>query len=219
MLEFIVGVVIGAIFGVSIFLLKPLRSIPQNDAEVAVTSALRRYFTNENYHLINNVTLKKGQSTTQVDHILISRYGIFIIETKGYKGWIYGSEKDRKWTQVIYRAKFRFGNPIKQNAGHVAAVRSLLPKLDSNVFHSIVVFCGQAKFKTELPSNVLYHCRLVEYLSNFTDETLTYSQLVYIVGRIETQRLDRSSDVDEYHRNNVAKQLEQRKERLKQSWI
>ena len=200
--------------GATPFILQRLRRIPQNDAEVAVSSVLRRHFAGDAYHLMDNVTLRHGQSTTQIDHVLISQYGIFVIETKGYKGWIYGNETDRKWTQVLYRAKFRFGNPIRQNAGHVAALRALFT-LDPNAFHSVVVFCGQPEFKTELPANVVHYRHLVRYIGGFTSDVLTYNQLVYAVGRIETQRLSRSRAIDEQHRNNVAERLERRTRQFK----
>ncbi len=209
MIEFAIGIVIGA----APFLLQRLRRVPKNKAEAAVSRAIQRHFTGDSYHLLNNVTLRHGNSTTQIDHVLISQYGIFVIETKGYKGWIFGKESDRKWTQVLYKAKFRFPNPIKQNAGHIAAVCSLF-KLDRKIFHSIVVFCGQPQFKTELPLNVIYYRQLVDYIRGFKKEVLTYNQLVYAVGRVETQRLDRSREVDEQHLNNVAERLERRKRYL-----
>lgn len=210
MIEFLTGIVVGA----APFVLQRLRRVPQNDAEVAVSSALRRHLTGDPYHLIDNVTLRHRQSTTQIDHVLVSQYGIFVIETKGYKGWIYGSEADHKWTQVLYRAKFRFGNPIRQNAGHVAALRSLFT-LDASSFHSVVVFCGQPEFKTELPANVVHYRHLVRYIAGFTDQVITYNQLVYAVGRVETQRLSRSREIDEQHRNNVAERLERRTRQFK----
>jgi len=213
MLEFFAGIVIGVV-GAAPFLMHRLRRVAQNDAEVAVSCALRRHLMGAPYHLLNNVTLRHGQSTTQIDHLLVSQYGIFVIETKRYKGWIYGNEADRKWTQVLYRAKFRFGNPIKQNAGHVEAVRALFT-LDATIFHSVVVFCGQPQFKTELPANVIHYRQLVPYISAFTEEVITYTQLVYAVGRIETQRLSRSREVDEQHRNNVAERLERRTRQFK----
>ncbi|MFP4348238.1 MAG: nuclease-related domain-containing protein [Desulfococcaceae bacterium] len=205
MIDFLSGIVVGA----APFLLNRLKRIPQNDAEIAVSSTLRRHFSGDAYHLLDNVTLRHRQSTTQIDHVLVSQYGIFVIETKGYRGWIYGNEADRKWTQVLYRAKFRFGNPIQQNAGHVAAVRSLF-KLEASTFHSVVVFCGQPEFKTELPANVIHYRDLGRYIAGFTDQVITYNQLVYTVGRIETQRLSRSREIDEQHRNSVAERLERR---------
>jgi hypothetical protein len=45
------------------------------------------------------------QGTTQLDHVVVSPFGIFVVETKNYQGWIFGSEKQREWTQQIYRKK------------------------------------------------------------------------------------------------------------------
>lgn len=42
-----------------------------------------------------------GDGLTQVDHVVVSPYGIFVIETKNYTGWIYGSEHQAKWTQTF----------------------------------------------------------------------------------------------------------------------
>ncbi len=58
-------------------------------------------------------------TTTQIDHIIISTYAIFVIETKNYTGWISGYEKSKEWTQTIYKVKNRFMNPIRQNYGHI----------------------------------------------------------------------------------------------------
>jgi len=54
------------------------------------------------YHLIKNVTLPTEDGTTQIDHIIVSEYGIFVVETKNMKGWIFGDEKQKYWTQKIY---------------------------------------------------------------------------------------------------------------------
>src|SRR6056297_1755056 len=52
---------------------------------------------------------------TQIDHVVISNYGIFCIEVKAYKGWIFGNAKQKTWTQVIYKNKKKFYNPMRQN--------------------------------------------------------------------------------------------------------
>lgn len=95
-----------------------------------------------------------GQGTTQLDHVVVSPFGIFVIETKNYKGWIFGSEKQPKWTQQIYRTKNRFQNPLHQNHLHVKALMTLLG-LPENAFHSLVFFIGGAEFKTPMPDNVI----------------------------------------------------------------
>ena len=70
----------------------------QNIGEVLVRKALTNNLPKESWHLLNNVTLKIDNGTTQIDHVLVSRLGVFVIETKHYKGWIFGDEKSREWT-------------------------------------------------------------------------------------------------------------------------
>lgn len=72
----------------------------------------------DRYQVINNLLLRtSSDSTTQIDHVVISQYGIFVIETKFYKGWIYGGENSEYWTQNIYGHKYSLRNPIHQNQG------------------------------------------------------------------------------------------------------
>ena len=86
--------------------------------EKQVSKRLRK-LNKRKYKVLNNVLLKTANGSTQIDHVVISIYGIFVIETKNYKGLIFGSENDENWTQVIYKNKGKFRNPIKQNYGHV----------------------------------------------------------------------------------------------------
>ncbi len=85
--------------------------------------------------------------TTQIDHLIVSRYGIFVVETKNYKGWIYGSEKSKYWTQVIYQRKEKFYNPIFQNYGHLKAIKEYLQIEDATVFYSVIAFSMRATLK------------------------------------------------------------------------
>jgi hypothetical protein len=71
---------------------------------------------------------------------------VFVIETKDYKGWIFGDARQAKWTQVLFKYKFRFQNPIVQNLGHVRdgarpSSTSYHPTLSSR----LVVFTGEAR--------------------------------------------------------------------------
>ena len=55
----------------------------------------------EEYHVLHDIILKTEKGTTQIDHVVISRYGVFTIETKNYRGEIYGDDTRKKWTQLI----------------------------------------------------------------------------------------------------------------------
>jgi restriction system protein len=115
----------------------------------AIEGSLRRP-----YWLLNNVTLETENRTTQIDHILVLDTGIFVIETKHYTGWIFGDPQAIQWTQTIYRKKSKFPNPVRQNYGHVKALQCLF-NLPATAFLSLVVFTGDAEFKTNLGPTVL----------------------------------------------------------------
>ncbi len=80
------------------------------------------------YKVLNNLMLPSfgKTTTTQIDHVVISNFGIFCIETKSYSGWIFGKAQQTYWTQVIYRYKKRFYNPLRQNFAHIRAIEAVL---------------------------------------------------------------------------------------------
>jgi hypothetical protein len=128
----------------------------------------------------------------------VSRFGIFVIETKDYKGWIFGNAKDPRWTQVLYRGKFRFQNPIHQNYRHVCAVRDMLDFLDPGLIQPAVVFTGEAEFKTEVPSGVFTLDDFLTHIANHRSEVMSVNRVQFCVGRLETNRLavTRTTDVE-----------------------
>lgn len=94
------------------------------------------------------------QGTTQIDHIVVSPFGIFVIETKNHRGRIFGSKNQAEWTQQIYKDKYSFQNPLHQNNLHVRALMGFLD-LPESAFHSIVFFVGGCQLKPPMPPNVL----------------------------------------------------------------
>jgi restriction system protein len=112
-----------------------------------------------------------GDGLTQVDHAVVSPYGIFVIETKNYTGWIYGAEHQAKWTQTFGSGgKFSFQNPIWQNKLHLRALAQLL-KLPESKFRSVIFFMGGASFKTELPEYVI-DTSLTSYITEIEEVLL-----------------------------------------------
>lgn len=171
----------------------------QNHGEVLVCRELQANFSGPDYHLLNHIMLKLKNGTTQIDHILVSRFGVFVIETKDYKGWIFANAKHATWTQVLYRLKFKFQNPIFQNMLHVRAVQDLLDFLPPEAIKSAVVFTGRAEFKTEMPSGVYTLSGLIDYLRTATEEVMSLNRVQFCVGRLETARLAISGQTDLEH--------------------
>jgi hypothetical protein len=170
----------------------------QNSGEALVSRVLLSEFGPPDYHLMNHVTIQMDDGTTQVDHILISRFGVFVIETKDYKGWIFANATHETWTQVLFRLRFKFQNPIFPKR-HVRAVQGLLAFLPPEAIRSVVVFTGEAEFKTDTPQGVITISRLVGYLRAQTEEVMSPNRVQFCVGRLETARLAISGETDVEH--------------------
>ena len=177
----------------------------QNHGEALVSRVLRSAFGAPDYHLMNHVTTRMADGTTQIDHILISRFGVFVIETKDYRGWIFADATDATWTQVLFRYKFTFPNPIFQNKRHVRAVQGLLDFLPPGTIRSVVVFAGDAEFKTAIPPGVIPISQLAQHLRRQTDEVMSVNRVQFCVGRIETARLAISGETDVEHIQSLAR--------------
>lgn len=113
--------------------------------ELGVRFALSK-LDKEDFRVLHNITLSDGKKTTQIDHVVIGRTGIFVIETKNYKGWIFGSENSAKWTQTIYNSKRQFQNPIRQNYGHIKMLEHYFPGYKQPMV-SIISFSGNSTLK------------------------------------------------------------------------
>lgn len=177
----------------------------QNEGEALVAQVLQSKFGAPDYHLMNHVTIQMDDGTTQVDHILVSRFGVFVIETKHYTGWLFANEAGRSWTQVRFRARFRFQNPILQNKRHVRAVQDLLEFLPPDAVKSVVVFSGDAEFRTAVPQGVITLDQLAEHLIHQTEEVMSLNRLQFCVGRLETARLAISAETDVEHVRSLAR--------------
>jgi hypothetical protein len=195
-----VGLIIGTFVGRQLLLNK-------NMGEALVANTLSNL--NCLHVLINNVTLPTENGTTQIDHILLTEAGIFVIETKHYSGWIFGNPHDDRWTQVIYRRKSRFQNPLHQNYLHLKTVQALF-KLPESAFIGVVVFTGEAEFKSDLGPNVILLDQLLGFVERPHDKVLDERQMAYVVGRLEMKRLERSRETDEYHLNYVRSKISRR---------
>lgn len=175
----------------------------QNHGEALLSRVVMSNFVHPNYHLLNHVTLRVNNGTTQVDHILVSRFGVFVIETKDYKGWLFTNEKQPQWTQVLFYWKFRFQNPIVQNQRHVLAVQRLLDFLPSDAIKSAVVFTGDAEFKTAIPRGVFRVPEFIGYVRGHSNEVMSLNRVQFCVGRLETERLAVTRKTDVEHIQNL----------------
>jgi hypothetical protein len=181
---------------------------PANIGEALVVDAIGSRFARPHV-LLNNVTLKTDIGSTQIDHILVADTGIFVIETKHYSGWIFGNPHESHWTQVLYKRRCKLQNPIHQNFGHVKAMQSLFTLPEDN-FIPLVVFTGNAEFKTDVGQAVVKLPQMLTVLSEERPVVFDEKKMAYVVGRIEMKRLRRSIETDEYHLNFVRRRIQGR---------
>jgi hypothetical protein len=193
--------ILAVIVAVVVSLARGLGKIPTLKGKLGewqVKTELRRALPPDEYTLLHNMTIPSREGTTQIDHVVLSRFGIFVIETKNMSGWIFGNDRDSHWTQTFRGPKLRFQNPLHQNNAHVRALETLLGR-PASVFHSIVVFTGTAEFKTPMPSNVTRLGGLSRFILGMDVPVLRQDELPPLVERIETGRLAPGRATDEDH--------------------
>ncbi|VYT71099.1 NERD domain-containing protein [Clostridium tertium] len=148
------------------------------------------------YKLLSDIMIRKEDGTSQIDHILIGKKGIFVIETKDYSGTIRGEEYSKYWTQTINKRKNHFYNPIRQNYGHVKSVENLIKEKD--IYISLIVFTNRSKLKglnTDTP--VIQVKKLKKFIRKYkSDIKLSNDQIEYIYkclkkGNVQSPRARR----------------------------
>lgn len=134
------------------------------------------------YHRYHDLIIPAKFGTSQLDHLLVSEYGIFIIETKNKKGWIFGSGGQAKWTQVIYGKKYTFQNPLQQAYSQKKSLAKFL-KIQETRIHTIAYFSGKCKFKTKMPPNVLRR-GVRSYIRSFRQPILSKAEVEEILASL-----------------------------------
>ena len=159
------------------------------------------------YKIINNIMLQAGSRTTQMDHVVVSNFGIFVIETKNYKGWIMGNEFDDNWTQVIYKRKEKLHNPIKLNYGHIQALKDALGEYADANYISIVAFTTKADLKVKASTDVIYSVGLPKTIRKYSAETISDSDKEQIYEKLLSLNIDNKENRKAHVkaiRNNLA---------------
>ena len=166
--------------------------------EMLVNFAVNVRLNKQKYHLLKNITLPTDDGTTQIDHIVVSQYGIFVIETKNMKGWIFGDEHQKTWTQKIYKHTTKFQNPLHQNYKHTKTIESAL-NINADKIFSLIVFVGDSTFKTKMPKNVTYAGGFIRFINSKTEKLLSEKEVETVISMIEAGRLSKTFKTHREH--------------------
>jgi hypothetical protein len=144
-------------------------------------AALLALLPKDRYKVINDLLIQKGGHSTQIDHVVVSVYGVFVIETKYYRGWIYGGENSEYWTKNVYSHKYELRNPLWQNEGHIKTITRLLEDPGLVPMYNIVAFSSQAKLKVDRSLPVMYWRQVVPYIRRYKEPVMfeSYAEEIY----------------------------------------
>jgi restriction system protein len=180
--------------------------------EFRVRRWLRTRLDGNDYQVFNDLTVPTRDGTTQIDHVIVSRFGVFVVETKNMKGWIFGSADRAAWTQVIYRRKSKFQNPIHQNYKHIKAIQDLL-RVEKHKLHGIVAFVGSATAKSVMPLGVVWGARsLVEAVKSKRVAVLTEDEVRTFAARLSDDTFRSDMQTRSEHVKQVKAQVASRRD-------
>lgn len=138
------------------------------------------------YFTINDLLfhVNKGH-TTQIDHVVVSPYGIFVIETKNHSGYVYGSEHSATWKKywkgwyhgIEHSDDLTFKNPIQQNKAHIEALKKALCNFEHVQLISIIAFSPNAELKVKVENaNVMYWSQVRRFIRRHNTPILSIEE-------------------------------------------
>ena len=174
--------------------------------ELQTAIAQNLFLSSSDYIDLNNVTIRTRRGTTQIDHVIISRYGVFVVETKNMSGWIFGGVDDPFWTKTNRGNKLRFQNPLHQNESHIRAL-SGLTRIPPERMHSVVLFRGNCTLKTQMPPNVLTG-GYIAYVKSKRQVLLTEAEVKRIEATIKAAMLPKTHATHVQHVDHLKQRFE-----------
>ena len=151
------------------------------------------------YQRYHDVILPSSNGTTQIDHLLVSPYGLFLIETKNIDGWIFGSEDRPSWTQSLYGQNYSLQNPIRQTYRQKKILSKFL-SIDESFIHTVIFFVGDCTFKTPMPSNVI-KSGLGRYIKGFKTQILSPNDIHQLSDKLEQHISESTVTTDDHVRS------------------
>jgi DNA-binding FrmR family transcriptional regulator len=186
--------------------------------EYITQKVIESYCNKRGYSYLYDVMIKNEMiETSQIDHLIITRKGIAVIETKFHDGTIYGSEFDENWTYITRdnenrKHKNYYHNPIRQNYGHIEALKKIVDK--DVQYYNIVLFIDSVNLKKS------------EVANKFTKYGYTYdlNKMLESFDSLSEKKISSEEAYEIYNKikeaNIVDKQLRQEHiDRIKQNQI
>lgn len=166
---------------------------------------------NESCRLLFNLYIPRDNGKySEIDCLVITTHGLYVIESKNYSGWIFGSNDQKYWMQTFKTGdKQKFYNPIWQNNAHLKQLSEHLD-LDNTYFKSLIAFSNRCTFKAK-PDNtdrlsIIHRKDVLDVLKEDigkTNEILTLEQVSEIYNKLQPLT-NASEEIKQSHINDVS---------------
>ena len=216
------GSIFIAIAIIGLLVWRIMMSSPDNIGKAGERRVTRKLaWLPKEYIVLNDIMLATQYGTTQIDHIVVSPYGIFVIETKNYKGWIFGHENSEEWKQSLLGKKrvwgwsseqHKFRNPIRQNQAHTRAIKRLVSEIGDFLIIPILVFSDRADLKTTTPNHIVVNwSSLRSAIKQYNTPCISADEIKRIINKINFANI-----IDERARKSHASSVHQTRQRKQQ---
>ena len=179
--------------------------------EKLVANELEKLVKDNKGYLINNLCFKDEEGySSEIDHILITKAGVFVIETKSNYGKIYGNENDIMW-QSYYKdtnETKEIINPVLQNKGHINHLRKMFKRNSPKMYSLIIVLYGDI---SDIKINNVYHLNdAINYIKNKMSQNIhddnyvdkIYKLFVNLKNRYEISKEEHNKNVNSVYKEN-----------------
>ena len=209
---FISGAILVLLLLISYALIRRLRNGVQEELLLHLTA---RFFLNKkDYRYINNLILPTEDETTQIDHILVTRFGIFLVETINLKGSVRGQKNDPRWTLHGNGDTQEIPNPLLSSARHVHALERIFGLRPEMIF-PLIVSTADTEFKSEKVDNVIpvrgyrdFICSKKEpLLGDFEVKDLIAKTDKYIFETVRENYLSHGKNLDQEGMGKIRRKL------------
>ena len=162
------------------------RNLQRGAAGEAETFSLLQQLPVADYSIFNTVVLAPDHAAdrgVEMDHVVLSRFGIFVVETKRWGGHVQGGEEG-DWVQSIGRQVHLKRNPFAQNDRQVRRLRNHLG-VGPSAIRGVVCFVGDTTLGPEVPPNVVRSTGLNTYITGFRTTVLDEAGQARCLGMLE----------------------------------
>ena len=169
----------------------------KNRAKRSSITALLSTLPSDEYTVLSDIMIKSYTGVSQIDYIVVSTHGIFVIETQEYHGNITGKDTDQYWNWSTDKDKRRFFNPIRQNHTHIKAIETVLEPIGKVPLISVVAFPRDCELKSK-PLGVLHYDELLAKIQGYNKNALTKIQTEVITATLERANIENPEERKQY---------------------